>query len=46
MGESILSLSRDVEMRLNMGFESWLRVNKFFSWERERKELLNLFGLV
>ncbi len=45
MGENILSLSRDVDKRLEMGFKSWQRVSKFFSWEHERDELLKLLKL-
>jgi len=46
MGEGILNLSRDTDMRLNMGFEAWQRVNESFSWEHERQELLKCLKLI
>ena len=45
MAERIAFLARNPDLRRQMGEAGWRRARKLFSWERERAELLRIFGL-
>jgi len=45
MAERIVQLAEDCDLRRRMGEDGWRRAKKYFSWERERAELLNILGL-
>lgn len=45
MAQHILQLANDAALRLKLGRAGWLRAGEFFSWERERQQLLNRLGL-
>jgi colanic acid/amylovoran biosynthesis glycosyltransferase len=45
MAEVITTLVRDPDMRGRMGQAGWARASEYFSWDRERAELLRILGL-
>src|SRR5262249_1315641 len=45
MAERILALAGDPDLRARMGLAGWQRVRDFYSWEKERRDLLDIFGL-
>jgi colanic acid/amylovoran biosynthesis glycosyltransferase len=45
MAKHIINLVEDASLRLNMGFEGWQRAGEYFSWQRERLQLIELLGL-
>jgi glycosyltransferase involved in cell wall biosynthesis len=45
MGEHIVRLARDDDLRRRMGLAGWARCREQFSWQRERDELLRVLGL-
>ncbi len=44
MAERLISLSHDPDLRRQMGEAGWRRAKEQFSWEKERAELLRIFG--
>lgn len=44
MAEHIVKLTEDHRLRRGMGKAGWRRCSELFSWERERAELMRLFG--
>lgn len=45
MGDYLVELTRNTELRGSMGEAGWLRAREMFSCERERKALLEVLGL-
>jgi glycosyltransferase involved in cell wall biosynthesis len=45
MADRLVALARDAELRHRMGVAGWQRAKANFSWERERKDLLQILGL-
>ena len=45
MADRILKLSNDISSRNKMGFTAWERAKKSFSWEQEKRYLLELMNL-
>ena len=45
MGERLVALARDGELRRNMGRTGWRVARERFTWDRERSDLLGLLGL-
>ncbi len=45
MGKHIVALAQDFNLRQQMGLAGWQRVKEFFSWEKERQQLLKVMGL-
>jgi glycosyltransferase involved in cell wall biosynthesis len=45
MGERLIQLARDGDLRLRLGTAGWARCREQFSWQRERSELLMMLGL-
>lgn len=45
MADKLLRLARDPGLRRGLGEAGWERARQFFSWERERRDLLQLMGL-
>jgi glycosyltransferase involved in cell wall biosynthesis len=45
MAERLLALARDPDLRHHMGVAGWQRAKDHFTWERERKELLDIMDL-
>jgi colanic acid/amylovoran biosynthesis glycosyltransferase len=45
MAERLVALARDPELRRRMGLAGWERARKHFTWERERKDLLEIMDL-
>lgn len=45
MAKQILLLAQNPDLRLNIGFAGWERANNLFTWERERKQLIQVMGL-
>jgi colanic acid/amylovoran biosynthesis glycosyltransferase len=45
MADAISLLAREPDRRRDMGLAGWRRAREFFSWERERNELLRILGL-
>ena len=45
MAQNLLRLSRDASLRRACGEAAWARARQRFSWERERRDLLDLMGL-
>jgi len=45
MALNIVQLSKNCNLRRNFGQAGWKRVMKYFTWEREKSDLLELFGL-
>ena len=45
MAQHIVALGQDFDLRQQMGLAGWQRVKEFFSWEKERKQLLEVMGL-
>lgn len=45
MGDHIIALAADPDLRSRMGQASWARAKERFTWERERADLLRVMGL-
>lgn len=45
MGQHIVTLAQDFNLRQQMGLAGWQRVKDFFSWEKERQQLLEVMGI-
>ena len=45
MGECLLALVRDPDLRWRMGEAGWRRAKEHFSWEEERTDLLRILGI-
>ncbi|WP_445636404.1 Glycosyltransferase subfamily 4-like N-terminal domain-containing protein [Nostoc sp. DSM 114161] len=45
MGQKILLLTQNSDLRLKMGFAGWQRSREFFTWEKERNSLLQVMQL-
>ncbi|WP_107666345.1 glycosyltransferase family 4 protein [Cyanothece sp. BG0011] len=45
MAQNILELAQDFDLRQQMGLAGWQRVKECFSWEKERKQLLEVMQL-
>jgi colanic acid/amylovoran biosynthesis glycosyltransferase len=45
MGQKIVLLAKDAELRSKMGFVGWQRAKDLFTWEGERNSLLQVMGL-
>ena len=45
MADKLVALAQNPVLRRQMGTLGWERAKKYFSWEKERAELLNLFNL-
>lgn len=46
MAERIVCLALNKALRVQLGREGWQRTREKFSWERERRSLLDILGLV
>ncbi len=45
MGEYLVNLARDIDLRHQMGQLAWQRAQSYFSWEVEAQQLRQLMGL-
>jgi colanic acid/amylovoran biosynthesis glycosyltransferase len=45
MAERLVELARNLELRQRLGLAGWQRVRDRFTWERERKDLLDILDL-
>ncbi len=45
MAQSILSLAQNPDLRVKMGLAGWQRAKEYFSWEQEKKRLLEVMNL-
>ncbi|MBD2213613.1 glycosyltransferase family 4 protein [Nostoc linckia FACHB-104] len=45
MGQKIVLLAQDADLRAQMGVAAWQRAKELFTWERERNSLLQVMGL-
>jgi glycosyltransferase involved in cell wall biosynthesis len=45
MGERLVMLAHNPDLRLGLGEAGWCRAKEHFSWEKEQRELLKILGL-